>query len=79
MSHAKHVVSAQRRNFLKLIGKAGLSLPLLQASSLGAGLLLSRQTLASGNSLRKVIFVYIPDGTPTCFRMLLFREYRFSG
>ncbi len=64
MSHAKDVASPQRRNFLKFIGKIGLSAPLLQASSLGAGLLLSRQAMANENSLRKVIFVYIPDGTP---------------
>ena len=41
MSHAKDVASPQRRNFLKFIGKIGLSMPLLQASSLGAGMLLS--------------------------------------
>ncbi len=64
MSQAKNIASLQRRNFLKFIGKIGLSVPLLQASSLGAGLLLSRQALASENSLRKVIFIYIPDGTP---------------
>ncbi|MEJ2427077.1 MAG: DUF1552 domain-containing protein, partial [Candidatus Thiodiazotropha sp.] len=64
MSHTKDVASPQRRNFLKFIGKIGLSMPLLQASSLGAGMLLSRQALSAGNSLRKVIFIYIPDGTP---------------
>ncbi len=64
MSHQKQAALLQRRNFLKFIGKAGLSLPLLQASSLGAGLMLSRQAEAAGNSLRKVIFVYVPDGTP---------------
>jgi hypothetical protein len=64
MSHSKHIASLQRRNFLKMIGKAGLSVPLLQASSLGAGMLLSRQAMANEASPRKVIFVYIPDGTP---------------
>jgi hypothetical protein len=64
MSHEKEAALLQRRNFLKFIGKAGISLPLLQASSLGAGLILSRQAEAAGNSRRKVIFVYVPDGTP---------------
>jgi hypothetical protein len=64
MSHTKDVASPQRRNFLKFIGKMGLSVPLLQASSLGAGMLLTRQAMADENSLRKVIFIYIPDGTP---------------
>lgn len=54
----------QRRNFLKFIGKAGVSLPLLQASALGAGMMLTRQAEAAGVATRKVIFVYIPDGTP---------------
>lgn len=64
MSYQKQAALLQRRNFLKFIGKAGLSLPLLQATSLGAGLMLSRQAEADGNSLRKVIFIYVPDGTP---------------
>jgi hypothetical protein len=64
MSYEKQAASLQRRNFLKFIGKAGISLPLLQASTLGAGLILSRQAEAAGNSQRKVIFVYVPDGTP---------------
>lgn len=58
--HALH----SRRNFLKFIAKAGLSLPALQASALGAGMLLSRQAMAAGQGIRRVIFLYIPDGTP---------------
>jgi hypothetical protein len=53
-----------RRDFLKFIGKAGVSLPLLQASSLGAGMMLSRQAMSAGVDTRRVIFVYVPDGTP---------------
>ncbi|AJQ96021.1 DUF1552 domain-containing protein [Gynuella sunshinyii] len=64
MSHEKQAALMQRRNFLKFIGKAGLSLPLLQASSLGAGMLLSRQALAADTAQRRVIFIYVPDGTP---------------
>lgn len=54
----------QRRNFLKFIGKAGVSLPVLQASALGAGMMLTRQAEAQGTPVRKVVFIYIPDGTP---------------
>ena len=64
MTHAKQLASMKRRSFLKLIGKAGLSLPVLQATGLGTGMLLSRQAMAAGDSPRRVIFVYIPDGTP---------------
>lgn len=64
MSYEKHIAQLQRREFLKFIGKAGVSLPLLQASGLGAGLLLGRQAMAADVDMRRIIFVYIPDGTP---------------
>lgn len=64
MSNEQDFALQQRRKFLKFIGKAGIALPLLQASGLGAGMLLSRQAMAEGAALRKVIFIYIPDGTP---------------
>lgn len=64
MSQSKEYSQLKRRDFLKFIGSAGLSLPLLQASSLGAGLLLGRQAMAAEVSMRRVIFVYVPDGTP---------------
>ncbi len=64
MNHEQQAALNSRRNFLKFIGKAGVALPLLQASSLGAGLMLSRQSEAAGVATRRVIFVYVPDGTP---------------
>ncbi|WP_019603563.1 DUF1552 domain-containing protein [Teredinibacter turnerae] len=64
MSHAKETALLKRREFLKFIGKAGLSLPVLQASGLGAGLLLGRQAMAAAVDMRRVIFLYVPDGTP---------------
>lgn len=54
----------QRRSFLKFIAKAGVALPILQASSIGTGLMLARQAEAAGSSLRKIIFLHIPEGTP---------------
>lgn len=64
MSYEQDYSLNTRRNFLKFLGKAGVALPVVQASSLGAGLMLARQAEATGNVPRKVIFVYIPDGTP---------------
>ena len=53
----------QRRGFLKTLTQAGLSLPLVQASGLGAGMLLGRQAYGAVGA-KRVIFVYAPDGTP---------------
>ena len=64
MSYAKSYANLQRRRFLKFIGQAGVALPVLQATGLGAGLMLSRQALAADVSQRRVIFIYVPDGTP---------------
>ncbi|WP_111641094.1 DUF1552 domain-containing protein [Marinimicrobium alkaliphilum] len=64
MEHNQKAAQRQRREFMKFLGAAGVSLPLLKASALGSGALLTRQAQASGNPTRRVIFVYIPDGTP---------------
>jgi hypothetical protein len=64
MTLDKNMARNQRRDFLKFIGKAGVALPLLQASTLGAGILLGRQAEAQGTSPKRIIFVYVPDGTP---------------
>ncbi|MES2675081.1 MAG: DUF1552 domain-containing protein [Pseudomonadota bacterium] len=64
MTNDQKMALEKRRDFLKFLGTTGLSLPLLQASSLGAGILLSRQAEAQGVATRRVIFVYVPDGTP---------------
>lgn len=64
MSYQDQFALQQRRNFLKFLGKAGVALPLLQATSLGAGIMLARQAEAAGAAVRKVIFLHIPEGTP---------------
>ena len=64
MNREQKAALLQRRQFLKFIAGAGVALPVLQSTSLGAGLLLSRQAQAAGEPLKKVIFIYIPDGTP---------------
>lgn len=53
----------QRRSFLKTLSKAGLGLPVVKASSIGAGMMLARHAEAA-EGVKRVIFVYIPDGTP---------------
>ncbi|WP_027328592.1 DUF1552 domain-containing protein [Marinimicrobium agarilyticum] len=64
MEYEKQYALHSRRRFLKFLGTTGISLSALQATSLGAGLLLGRQAQAQGAETRRVIFVYIPDGTP---------------
>ncbi len=64
MTYEKEIANIKRRDFLKFIGKAGLSLPVLQASSLGAGMLLGRQAMAADLAMRRVIFLFVPGGTP---------------
>ena len=64
MSYEQKMAFNKRRDFMKFIGAAGLSLPVLQASTLGAGMLLARQAEAAPVAQRRVIFVYVPDGTP---------------
>ncbi|MEJ2682409.1 MAG: DUF1552 domain-containing protein [Gammaproteobacteria bacterium] len=59
-----HAADMQRRDFLKFLGKAGLSLPVIRASVLGAGALLGQYAQAAGLASRRVIFVFVPGGTP---------------
>ncbi|WP_096086019.1 DUF1552 domain-containing protein [Agaribacterium haliotis] len=54
----------ERRRFLKTAAKAGLSLPFLQASTFATGMMLGRSAQAASGSLKRVINVYIPGGTP---------------
>lgn len=56
--------SRSRREFLKMIGRAGVGAGLAAAAPLGAGLLGTRRALAQGGSVRRVVFVYTPDGAP---------------
>lgn len=57
---------SERRAFLKTLGKAGLSLGALQATTFTTGLMLGRSALAQNASgIKRVVCVYIPDGAPT--------------
>ena len=54
-----------RRQFIKTVGKAGLSAGLLRTSSLAAGMMLARSAVAqNATGVSRAVFVYIPGGTP---------------
>ena len=54
-----------RRNFLKTVGKAGLSSRFLQGSTFATGMMLGRSASAQASGrIKRVICVYIPDGAP---------------
>ena len=57
MKPAQQFAMLKRREFLKTVGKAGLSIPLLRATGLGTGMMLSRQAMAEGMAPRRVMFV----------------------
>lgn len=54
-------VRQDRRRFLDMIAKAGISMPVLKASSLLAGVMASRHSLAQSNDV-KVIYCYLNSG-----------------
>jgi len=66
MNDFKRMADENRRDFLKFIAKAGISLPVLQASTLTMGVLSSRfaEAQTSAAKVQRVIFVYIPGGAP---------------
>jgi hypothetical protein len=66
MNDFKRMADENRRDFLKFIAKAGISLPVLQASTLAMGVMSSRFAEAQTGSakVQRVIFVYIPGGAP---------------
>ncbi|BCD96881.1 DUF1552 domain-containing protein [Marinagarivorans cellulosilyticus] len=57
----RQFVARDRRNFLSMIAKAGISMPVLRASSLLAGLMATRHAMAAGPELR-VVYCYINSG-----------------
>lgn len=66
MNDFKKMADEHRRNFLKFVAKAGVSIPVLQASTLAMGVMSSRFAMAqtATNKVKRVIFVFIPGGTP---------------
>ena len=54
----------ERRKFLDMIGRAGVSTALLKASPFAAGIFASRHAMAADIN-KRVIFMYLPNGAPT--------------
>lgn len=57
-------INKDRRKFLDMLGKAGVSTSILKASTLAGGIFASRFAEAQDDN-KKIIFVYLPDGAPT--------------
>lgn len=55
-------VKEDRRRFLNLVAKSGISAGLIRASSLIGGIVASRHAMAQDNSNKRVIFVYTDNG-----------------
>lgn len=66
MKDTNRIVNKTRRDFLGMIGKAGISSAVLRSSALLSGVMASRFALAQGN-VKRVVFVYTPDGSPEGF------------
>lgn len=66
MNDFKKMADEHRRNFLKFVAKTGISIPALQASTLAMGVMSSRfaEAQTSSNKVKRVVFVFIPGGTP---------------
>lgn len=63
MKNNNRLINKNRRDFLSMVSKAGISGSILQASTLAAGLMTTRFAHAQG-STKRVVFVYTPDGAP---------------
>ena len=63
----KHI-NQERRKFLDMLGKAGVSTSILKASTIAGGIFASRYAEAQENN-RKIIFIYLPDGAPSCRKL----------
>lgn len=65
MAKCRSALENERRSFLKTVGRAGISFGLLRASSLATGMMLGRSAIAqNATGVNKVVFVYLPGGTP---------------
>ncbi len=60
----ERVANKERRRFLDLVTKAGVSTSLLKASPLAMSVFAARHAEAMGNTNKKAIFFYQPDGAP---------------
>jgi hypothetical protein len=64
MNRTEKYINNDRRRFLELATKTGVTGGLLRASPLVAGLLANRHAQAAEAFNKRVIFVYTPDGSP---------------
>lgn len=54
----------ERRRFLDMIARAGVSTSLLKASPFAAGIFASRYASAQTSMNKRVVFMYLPNGSP---------------
>lgn len=65
MSKIAPSVKKERRDFLKTVASSGLSAGFVSRSALATGMLLGRNAVAqSDDSIKRVVCMYIPGGTP---------------
>lgn len=63
MKNSNSIINQKRRRFLSMLSKAGVSASVLRGSALASGLMASRFAQAAGE-VKRVVFVYTPDGSP---------------
>ena len=66
MNDFKKMADEKRRDFLKFVAKAGISVSALQASTLAMGIMSTRfaEAQTASAKIQRVVFVFIPGGTP---------------
>jgi hypothetical protein len=64
MKDTSRYINNERRKFLDMLAKMGVSSGLMRASALGAGLLANRYAEAASVMKKRVIFVYLSNGAP---------------
>lgn len=63
MTHS--IANMNRRRFLKTLGQAGLTVPMLKGATFTAGMMAARAAEAAEiPGIKRVICVYLPDGAP---------------
>lgn len=65
MQERENFVRQDRRRFLDLVAKSGISAGLIKSSALLGGLLANRHVLAQDASNKRVVFCYVPSGSAT--------------
>lgn len=63
MKSTDRIINKNRRDFLSMLSRAGISTGLLKGSALAGGLMASRFAQAQG-SAKRVVFIYTSNGSP---------------